>query len=128
MILGVVNGYFRTGTTLLWNLIRLSNPHALHLYEPYHPELANKLEKWTIGSRDGLHGLPLWDDYFALPKRVLTHILATIPKENVVFDYEYAIEHVKPLKSLGVCVYLQPNRVHPVLGILGAWAECSVCI
>ncbi len=39
MLKFVFNGYYRSGTTLIYRIMELSNPEALVLYEPLNPRL-----------------------------------------------------------------------------------------
>ncbi len=59
MIKFVFNGYYKSGSTRMWWVLKRSNPEMLHICEPLTPDWL-KL-KDSIYSH--LHGLPIWEDY-----------------------------------------------------------------
>ena len=43
----LINGFFRSGTTLIWSILKDCNPKYLVLYEPFHPSLATAKGRWS---------------------------------------------------------------------------------
>jgi len=111
----VINGYFRSGTTILWHLLRQAHNNAIHLYEPFLPELKHRLKRFK-GKPDPLHKIPLWDDYFKLEGRVLNEILnvsSLLDGSPVTWD---EIRHIIALlDNLDEPVYIKDVRLHNVL-------------
>ena len=60
----VINGYFRSGTTYFWNLLR-ANVKFPVFYEPLHPQLSLFINRSQ--GVDETHGMSLWEEYSKLP-------------------------------------------------------------
>ncbi len=60
----IANGFFRSGTTLLWRVLRENNPACTVFYEPCHQELAEHIAKFREKPYlDPDHKLYLWNEY-----------------------------------------------------------------
>lgn len=64
MIRAIFNGYWRSGTTLSWNIARESNPELLVFYEPFNRKLPVYLLRYGPKGVSPLHGIALWNDYY----------------------------------------------------------------
>jgi len=111
----IVNGFFRSGTTIFWEIINRSNVGVQSFYEPFHPNL----EKLIVDSRDGevnsLHGLNLWDAYCKLNPTVLQSVLSLNPnrgKHSFPDDDKAILQYLDLYHSFDFDVVLQPNRLH----------------
>ena len=125
MIRFILNGYYRSGTTILWWIMKQSNPRMIHLYEPLHPDLPKVISKWSVGQRDGLHGLPIWDDWLAIPKHKLVEYLRRFREDHLPVNVKDVIRRFEPINELGLDVTLQPNRLHLVIGELAVFYGCK---
>ncbi len=64
----LVNGFFRSGTTIIWKILKKSNPNALVLYEPCHELIVHHLEEYQRKPFvDETHGMDIWEDYTKAP-------------------------------------------------------------
>ncbi len=128
-ITAIINGYYRSGTTLLWNIARENFPGHLCCYEPLHPKLSQLLEeaKHRTTPWPG-HDLPVFAPYFELPPDVLQRLIARHPNtgwhgirsEQALFAY-FDILHNLPRP-----VILQPNRLHFFLRPSGRHYHCRI--
>jgi len=112
----VFAGHYRSGSTAIFEIMRRTlykwNKNAIVLYEPFHPELPDKLKNWEIGKKDVLHGLNLWDDYFKLKDRELEDLISLHPGKTVYESINEVREYLDYIHSLPYDIYLQPNRSH----------------
>jgi len=114
----IVTGYWRSGTTLLWQLVKLSNPDMLHLYEPFHEALFDRIRDHPMGDPEPLHGIPVWDDYHLLPEGVLEELrrrhrgMGFTP----VVDLGAAVSYLDVVHGLPEPVVIKANRLCLVAG------------
>jgi len=114
----LLNGYFRSGTTLLYKIIKQSNPEKLIFYEPFHNDLFLYLSNHKIGQIDKVHNIPLWDEYLLQGKEFIDKLREKHPCINEPFpiDASKVISYLDIFHNLQAQVVLQPNRMHFVLG------------
>ena len=119
MVLQVVlNGYFRSGTTILWHLLRLSQPDKLHLHEPFHPKLLWHLNN-DIGKDDPMHMIPLWDDYVKLDGHTLKTIIEVAQTlDGSPVTWLEAKPVVEALDRDSHDIYIKCVRAHAILPFL----------
>ena len=68
MIKFVLNAFPRTGSTILYYMMKKGNPNAIHLYEPLHDKLFLLIKE----EGSAFHKVEsLWDGYQKLPKKTL---------------------------------------------------------
>ena len=115
MITHVLAGLFRQGTTIIWYLTKLSNPHKLHLYEPLHTELFDRLKNWEKGKTDSMHGLPLWDDYLDIPSEFIELMKQKHPMKNAIMDFKEVKPYLDVINKIMSEIVLQPCRLNFVL-------------
>jgi hypothetical protein len=76
----VLNGFFRSGTTLLWDWFRRALPDALCFYEPLHPDLERLArDELRTAEPHADHGLLLWEEYNRLPEGARAALLRDHP-------------------------------------------------
>ncbi len=115
----IINGFFRSGTTLLWKLIRDSSYDSICLYEPDHPFLAYHLKNYEIHKKmDPLHKLPVWEDYFKLdmPSRQKICLENPFTKDKFAPSPSSINDYVNKIDKLDEKIILQTNRFHFALG------------
>jgi hypothetical protein len=116
----VVNGYFRSGTTVVWDIIRRCNPDLVCLYEPCHENLGVHLDH-DRGVADPLHGADLWADYRRLTD---AHIVGNLVAQRRDLVPRYPLdagdvsEYVSMLHAEPRQMMAKVNRWHFVLGEL----------
>ncbi len=109
----IFNGYFRSGTTFVWSVLKQNNHDYNVYYEPLHP----KLFGYYLSCKNidlSLHGLDVWTDYRELPvnnlqkmreKQILTR--GIYPQStNALYDYLDVFDQIPEN------VILQTNRLH----------------
>lgn len=111
----VINGYFRSGSTMMWNLVKKSNPDLLCMYEPFHPELFRKLITDDPNKSFELHKLAVWSDYFKLDQPQLEKLRKLHNIEVVPLNFEKWSGYIDFISYLSNSVFLQPNRAHFIL-------------
>jgi len=115
MITHVLAGLFRQGTTIVWYITKRSNPDKLHLYEPCHPELFDRLKNWEKGMRDKMHGLPLWDDYLDIPDGFMSLMMKKHPYKNAIIRFEEVKPYLNVINEIPSKIVIQPCRLNFVL-------------
>jgi len=125
-IKAILNGYYRSGTTIMWWLLRLSNLDKPVLYEPTSPVLLDFLRNWEYGKVDGLHGLPIFDGYFMLPKPCLDNFMRNHRGEEVYLSHENAF---KTLDSIHNCnnkeIIIKTCQLHLILNKVANRYGCN---
>ncbi len=56
----IINSYFRSGSSIIWKIIKEENPGAVVYYEPCHSHIIKKSKE---AGNDSLHGMVLWEEY-----------------------------------------------------------------
>jgi len=117
----IANGYFRSGTTHIWRILKYNNKNTPVLYEPFHPHL-NSLLKSERKKSNILHNTSLWDDYFSLEKQSLNRLTKSTPSKRI-FNYnkfETKIsEHIKSIHTHPNEIWIQTNRLSLSLRTIG---------
>ncbi|NOY22412.1 MAG: hypothetical protein GXO70_02715 [Acidobacteria bacterium] len=112
----VINGYFRSGTTFLWERFReATNGEVLCLYEPLHPDLPVFLENDGLDkSGRRLHQLDLWSDYLRIPSGQREFLLKRHPNRsgNCSWNHQELTDYLQILHGLNKDVMIQANRLH----------------
>ncbi|MFA5582365.1 MAG: hypothetical protein WDA25_10485 [Paracoccaceae bacterium] len=115
----VLNGFFRSGTSVLWRAIAEASPDKRVLYEPCHPDLLAHIRR--PDDPDPLHGFALWHAYRPyLP--VLEPLFAAYAPRASIYPHDGArvVAYARGLgRDLGADL-VQVNRWHFVLGDLAA--------
>ena len=124
----VLNGYFRSGTTMLWRVMQLSNTNKYVFCEPLHNELFRMVHNEQYGNIYG-HNMSTTTEYTELSYDVLKKLKELHPNlGESVFTYNIrgVVEYLKIFESLERDVILQPNRMHFMLSDIHNYFGCKV--
>jgi len=124
-IKAILNGYYRSGTTILWWILRLSNLDKPVLYEPTSPVLLDFLRKWEYGKIDGLHGLPIFDGYFMMPKPCLDNFMANQRGKDVYLSHENAFKTLDPIHNCNKEIIIKTCQLHLILNKVANKYGCN---
>jgi len=129
MIKLIFNGYYKSGSTRMWWIMKRSNSKMLHIYEPLLPEwLEQKNDRVSY-----LHRLPIWEDYHRPEfKRIENEWIKHFKDLKNKYEWDVLprdVEEVAPLfdllHNLEVPVVIQPNRCHLILDSLASRYNCK---
>jgi len=134
MIVGIINGYYRSGTTLMQRLYKLSNPNHIVLSEPTQHEIIDHVLANGCFKPSVLHGWNIFEDYCRLPREVKHEF---IRRHFVVFDdnkeqwgimtSEGAVRYLlQPLHDCKQPVVIKSNQLHLFLDKLREWYNCWI--
>lgn len=120
MTLVVVNGYFRSGTSILWRQLKTANPDRKVIYEPCHNDLFRALLRARQGQVNDLHKFKTWNTYFALDEDALQRLRWSHPNLDghvLPASYPALAWYIKNLQAVfGENAVLQTNRWQFYLG------------
>jgi len=128
-IRGVINGYYRTGTSIVWWILQQSNPETIILYEPHSIGLHNEFK--TLNPKadtvNPLHGMPIYKPYFMVSEEVRRKFLETAKPKPVYTkdDFEDAIRTVEMFNNIDKRVVVQSNQLHPILHEFAKYFDCN---
>lgn len=116
----VVNGYFRSGTTLVWELLKEHTNNYIVFYEPLHPSLPRSVTRENIlQKKHSIGNIFVWKEYQNLNDNELKKLFLNHPnleksgiENEIVFKNYFDI-----LNHLNFDVALQPNRAHMFLDV-----------
>lgn len=113
----LLNGYFRSGTTLMYRVIKESNPDKLVFYEPLHNDLFLYLGNHKIGNIDKVHNICLWDEYLLQGDEFVDRLRKKHPciDEPFPINSSKVISYLYIFHNLQAPIVLQLNRIHFVL-------------
>ncbi len=115
MIKLIVNGYYRSGSTLLFKMLELANPKTLVLYEPLHPEIFFSFMRFGPNYIEPLHNYTIYRCYFKLSKFKLIKQL----HYKIGFNYfdwnKYTTSFFDAIHNINKPTILQLNRGHFIL-------------
>ncbi len=110
----LINGFFRSGTTIVWKIFRDSNPDIISFYEPCHEEILDRLELFRNKPYiDKLHNISVWDEYFKVPGLIpmIQRSHPNLAKGNIFPDNAGdVVDYSKVYDDLDADVILQTNR------------------
>ncbi|XOF33708.1 MAG: hypothetical protein ACL93V_17225 [Candidatus Electrothrix sp. YB6] len=109
----IINGYFRSGTTIIWHLIKHSNKNRLFLYEPCHQDICDKI---LHSSKDAhpIHGIKLWEDYSFLSDEII-NIFMCHRGDSFFPNYSFFSLLTNILSEQPDFIGYQTNRCHFIL-------------
>lgn len=122
----VINGYFRSGSTMMWDLVKKSNPEMLCMYEPCHPELFRKIITEDPNKCFELHKMAVWADYHKLERSQIEKLRKLHHMETIVLEFEKWQSYFDYIGSLSKHVFLQPNRAHFILEDMYRRYSCPI--
>lgn len=124
----IVNGFFRSGTTVVWRILRDSNRDWRVFYEPCHEGLVNYLhDKDCISQIHPWHKMMLWDEYYRVPG-LIENIENWHPRIGfpLPLNIRTTLEYVGIFHALKENCILQTNRWHFMLGPLATRYGCGI--
>lgn len=110
----IFNGYYRSGTTLIWDILKKSNPNYLVFYEPLHPDLFKKINynrKHGFG-KDRLHEKNLWEEYSKPKNNFISKLKSSFYNGNYPNSYNELKKYLDQFDILSSNTILQTNRLH----------------
>jgi len=128
MIKFILNGFFRSGTTILWKIMRDSNPDMYVFCEPLHNELFLEIHREQSLKECG-HGYPTTNEYVEQGGEFLKRLRQLHPSiggRAYCFKIDDIIRYLKIFDSLDKPVVLQPNRMHFILSDVAKAFDCKV--
>jgi len=118
MIRGILHGYYRTGTTILWWILQKSNPEIPIIYEPHSPgviwELKSILENLMPPDlAQPLHGMPICQAHFMLGENVINRYLENVVPKPIYTEenIDEAIDSIFIFHELDRDVYIKSNQL-----------------
>jgi len=129
MIDGIWNGYYRTGTSIVWWILQRSNPNTVILYEPHSCGVHNEFK--TLNPKadtvNPLHGMPIYKPYFMVPDDVRRRFLAMAKPKPVYTkdDFEDAVKTVEMFHDINQRVIIQSNQLHLILHDFAEYFSCN---
>lgn len=114
----IVNGYYRSGTTFFWNVLKESDSfrNISIFYEPLHPRLHHHLVKEKCDNKPSLlHGRRIWGEYNEIPECDRLKILKNHPNtigEPFIGNKTKLFDYLDVYNSFGHDIILQTNRLH----------------
>ena len=128
-IRGVINGYYRTGTSIVWWVLQQSNPETIILYEPHSVGLHNDFRTFNPNADfvNPLHGMPIYKPYFMVSDELRRKFLETAKPKPVYTkdDFEDAIKTVEMFNDIDKRVIIQSNQLHPILHEFAEYFDCN---
>jgi hypothetical protein len=115
----IINGGFRSGTTYLWKLMKISNPGIKVFYEPLNPHVKKVIDNPEIYASkwSELHSDYIWGDY---DKEISKLIKNFYPEEYTVLPEEDCHENINiyfnSFPRQNHPMIFQTNRLHLLLG------------
>lgn len=120
MIVGVLNGYYRSGTTIWMRIIAESNPSIAALSEPTSPIVVEQIRNIGFNGIEPLHGFQVFQGYKKLPEQVFEEYKK---RWNEVFskykvtrgimtswdDVRYLLE---PFDRTNIPVFIKSTQLH----------------
>jgi len=117
MIAGILNGYYRTGTSIVWWVLQQSNPDTPIIYEPHSCGVYNEfmLLNPDADTINPLHGLPIYKPYFMVEPEVRKTYLEVATPLPVYTEDELnlALATVEPFHASRKRCVIQSNQLHP---------------
>lgn len=111
----IVNGFFRSGTTLIWRIFRDQNPKTRCFYEPLHPKIIPQLASLN---KHTAHGVSLWNEYAEIhkndPRFKILYSKAITPDGRQAINSD-AVNYLTYLLNLDRNIVVQPNRASLIL-------------
>jgi len=124
----ILNGSFRSGTTLVWKIMRESNPGMYVFCEPLHNNLFKEIYREQVLKQYG-HGFSTTSEYLQVGDEFLKHLRQFHPvigNEVYTFKIDDVTRYLKIYDSLDKPVILQPNRMHFIISDIAHAFNCKV--
>lgn len=129
-IKGIINGYYRTGTSIIWWILQQSNPEVVILYEPHSVGLHNDFKnlKPDADTLNPLHGMPIYKPYFMIQKDIREEFFRRAKPKSVYTKKEFqdAVETVEMFDRIDKReVIVQSNQLHLILHDFAEYFGCK---
>ena len=111
-VVAVFDGFFRSGTTLVWNILKRSNPDCLVFYEPLKPTLPAEIEAYKTKAHP-LHKLRLFDEYHSCGPAFIRRVQDALKRYYRHKTPEALCSYLALYHELPGRVVLQTNRLAP---------------
>jgi len=82
-IILIINGFYRTGTTIVSRILKESNPDIYYFHEPTSSLCVHEIMSHGLGKVHGLHGWAIYDDFHKLPSAYLDLFI----RKHQVYDF-----------------------------------------
>ena len=128
-IIGFLNGYYRTGTTIVWWILQQSNPDIVILYEPHSVGLYNEFR--TLNPQpdtvNPLHRLPIYKPYFMVEPEIKEEYHRNVRPKPVYTkeDFEDAVESIEMFDKSKKRIVIQSNQLHLILNDIAEYFDCN---
>jgi len=123
MIKFVLNAFPRTGSTILYYMMKKGNPNAIHLYEPLHDKLFLLIKE----EGSAFHKVEsLWDGYQKLPKKTLLEMQMKHRDCTNLFCFADIEPYLDVIHAVDAEIMMQPNRMHFILKDMAQKYGCKV--
>jgi len=134
MIVGIINGYYRSGTTLMQRLYKLSNLNHIVLCEPTQHEIIDFVMSNGCYKQNVLHGWTIFEDYCKLPREVRHEFIArhfeVFDKDKrqwgIMTDFGAVRYLLQPLHDCDLPIVIKSCQLHLFLDKLIRWLDCWV--
>jgi hypothetical protein len=117
----LINGYYRSGTTMLFHQVNNALPvDSVGFYEPCYPLLGLVVRNEDSTKIQNLHGSTLWKSYQNLAEDVFEDLLRNHPnpdKKGIQND-QALIEYLNIYHNMSSDSFLQTNRYHLFLSVI----------
>ena len=118
----VINGYFRSGTTMLYDAVSDAlGDQSFSFYEPCYPKLGLVIRnEEAVQKTDPLHGKKIWREYHRLDDSRRNDILRNHPNTSgagIQNDPAF-LNYIHQFHSIPEPVFLQTNRYHFFLDVV----------
>jgi hypothetical protein len=117
----LINGYYRSGTTMLFHQVNNALPaNSVGFYEPCYPLLGLVVRNEDSSKIRNLHGSTLWKSYQDLPEQIFDDMLRNHPnpdKKGIQND-QALIEYLNIYHNMSSDSFLQTNRYHLFLSVI----------
>jgi hypothetical protein len=111
-VVAIFDGFFRSGTTLVWNILKQSNPECLVFYEPLKPTLFAEIEAYRATVHP-LHQLRLFDEYHRCGPGFIHQLQNAHKRYYRNRSAENLCRYLALFQALPDRVVLQTNRLGP---------------
>ena len=111
-VVAIFDGFFRSGTTLVWNILKQSNPDCLVFYEPLKPTLFAEIEAYRAKVHP-LHQLRLFDEYHRCGPGFIHQLQNAHKRYYRNRSAENLCRYLALFHALPDRVVLQTNRLGP---------------
>lgn len=133
MIVGIINGYYRSGTTIFQKFVELCEPNWIVLCEPTQHEIIYHIMAQGWYNRNVLHGFKIFLGYSMLPRNVLRDFIArhievfgmSDKNHGIIVDPDDALYILEPLHDCDESIVIKSTQLGIVLDEvvkkLGCW-------